>query len=503
MTQQKPIRISGQLASIYVAMIWGVRIMLILPIILPLFIEPENGQKIEPQVIVLVAVPWLLFETWRWIAWCRTLWLIDKSTGFIIKSCFRSNEYDDDDVLMTSLSFRFVQPQIASETYHRRTYHLWLRQRKITMRSLIKQTDTHDPLVPFITRIEEKRLQKAKAELELGGEIAGTDRWSLTETTLTVKDRAMGEQAYSISELVAVKLCVDYVAVWNREAVLPILKAPVSSPNAPLLLVLLAEKLVSQESPVSWGNIDGSLGHEIFTSRRGQKIGIHLAVIALIAWFCFVRRAEPDVVAVIGVFSIFYVIIGLLPAVARLVSPRFEIYENGVMRRGMFGNTTIFFDRMIGYTFTKDVMYYNHILCMSDVVIRIQWQDEADKIRSTTWRCRGRNLSHEFAEYDFFAEDLTEVFVRKMWDELHTANITYWNDAVQIARDGVHLTSSKGKAKKLGTVFVPFDQLHYTIDENGATFSTEKIRIFVPKNALNYLPGIQFMFEVAAAQRVG
>jgi len=327
MTQRKPVRISGHKAGVYVAMIWVVRVHLPLLFILPMFIPDANGQHVPLCVYPFLAAPWLSFEAWRFGVWSRTLWLIDNDNGFTIQNRFRSDEYDDDDVLMTSLSFRFVQPQIESETYHRRTYHLWLRQRKITMVSLVRQSDAHDPLLPFITRIEAKQLHKAQAELESGGEIAGADRWTLTETALTVNDRTAGERVYPISELFAAKCCVDHVAVWSREDVMPVLNVPISSPNAPLLQVLLSEKFSSQTplEPKEYFS-DNSLGRRIFASRRGQKLGIHLAIIALVVWFGFVRRANPDVVMVLGFFSVFYAIIGLLPAVARLLSPRFEIY---------------------------------------------------------------------------------------------------------------------------------------------------------------------------------
>ena len=481
-------------------MIWGVRIHLFILILLSLIAIP--GAPLGQHIIPFVAVPWLAFEIWRF-GWYPTLWLIDCGNRWIIQSRFRSNEYDDDDVLMTSFSFRFVQPQIESETYHRRTYHLWLRQRKITMVSLVRQSAAHDPLLPFITRIEAIQLQKAQAELESGGEIAGADRWSLTDTTLTVKDRATGERVYPISELVSAKCCVDHVAVWSHEDVMPVLNVPISSPNAPLLLVLLDDNLARQTLPEQKEYFsENSLGRRIFTSRRGQKIGIHLVIIALIVWFGFVRRANPDFIMVLGFFSIFYAIIGLLPAMARLLSPRFEIYENGVVRLGWLGKTTIPFEKMLlGYAFAKNVMYNYHVLCMLKVELLIQWQDEVGRIRHTTWQCRGRNLSHEFAEYDFFSEELTEVVVRKMRDELHASGRVHWNDAIQIAADGLHLTAPQDKAKKLGTVVVPFDQLRSKLDENGVTFGADEIWIFVPKDALNFFPGIRFIHEVAARSK--
>jgi len=224
-----------------------------------------------------------------------------------------------------------------------------------------------------------------------------------------------------------------------------------------------------------------------------------LVIIALIAWFCFLRRADPDVVVVIGLFSLFYVIIGLLPAIARLLSPGFDIYENGIMRRGLFGKTTIFFEEMLGYIHTKDILYYNFVLCISKVKFQVYWQDKTGKTQYTTWRCRGRNLSHEFAEYDFIADELSEIIVQRMWAELHVSGRVYWNDAVQVNPNGVYLTSSKGRAKKLGTVFIPFGQLRYRIDEIGAVFETDEMRVFVSKNELNYLPGIRFFHEVATA----
>ena len=497
MSGHQPIRISGHQAGVYATMIWVVRILLIMPVIWVLFIEIE----VKSYVIAIAAIPWLLFETWRLIAWCRTLWLIDHGNGFTIKTLFRSDKYDDDDVLMTSLSFRYIQPHITSETLQHRTYRLWLRQRKITMNSLFRQSAPNDPLAQFITRIEERQRQKAKSTLDSGGEITGANLWSLTETVLTIKEHTLSEQIYPLSELVEAKCTVDRIAVWSRYDTTPVLSVPTSSPNALLLLQILSEKLVRQTPPSLEERLsDDSLGRQIFLSRRGQKFGVHLVIIALIVGFCFLRRANPDVIMVMVIgFLVFYVIFDLLPAIARSLSPGFDIYENGIVRRGLFGKTTIFFNKILGYTYTKNVLYLNSELSTSKIVLRIYWQDETGKNRRSPWRCRGRNLSHEFAEYDFFAGELSEIIVQRMWAELHVSGRVRWHDAIQIAANGVYFTATKGKAKKRGMVFVPFEQLRYRIEGTGTVFETNEMRAFVSRNELNYLPGLRFIHEVATA----
>ena len=389
--------------------------------------------------------------------------------GFVLHDRRGDRTFRDEQVLCVSL-LRVSQhrqdkihesPKLAAVV---RTLAVWVETpqgcERIPMVNLI-DADHADPLQEFIDRMQGRLLDEAQQALASGGTCAG-EGWTLGRNDLTVDAGGTAEsQQVPLRELAAAAIIDHAFCIWRRGQDDPLIRVPLESANAAVLVELLGDSL--PERPPDNGEPEsGVLGRLLFERRRRFERKDQIEMLATCcAGFvgCWIAAVLP------GKMSLASAVMGTLAAAAiwsgyrLLVSSGLILrcYEHGVWSRRFLCEERLAYSDVEQFRFSAMDLFVKGVYVHTRYVLEFV-------PRAATGR---RTIRHAVrALHDDHALEQVRVHVSRaiaarMIQELQAGQPVTWTSRLRFHPEGLEATPPKGLFRGAAQL-IPYDEVDGT-----------------------------------------
>ncbi len=328
------------------------------------------------------------------------------------------------------------------------------------------------------------RLAEAAGPRLRGGESITGPGWTLTGGAL----QAAGETV-PLEMLSEARVYGSRVAVWKHGAEMPWLSAPSDSPNALLLLDILAARLPDQPRRQE------GLGRALFKKRAQRSAIIAGALVSALVFVCLPFMIGPGPVR--PVLAAFNAAVGAVLAVATFLGAfkGFRCYEKGIVSFSAFGRRQLLFSEVERMSFQVKRLSRKSVYLVT--VFKMRLSPREGRTLTLTDRAHQR-----LSDLEKLQDRLAGMLADRLRDRIAYEGEAPWTDGVRLSREGVRFARRRRLGGDEETLAAFSQDLRFAIDRG-------RFELFVPEDrkpvltlscdAENFYPGFllfqRFAFE--------
>ncbi len=427
-------------------------------------------------------------------------WLADTDRGFVFVAGGREHKFEDEDVreLATKVTARFANGIPKANV---RAGTLRVDAPAFPHPIAFKYEwplDREDPLIDLFERLLNRLTKQAEKELARDGELAG-DGWALTRDGLEVP-AADGTELLRFGHITAAEVVDGKVCVWVSGEARPAFRAPLDSPNAPVLLQLLAKRLADRppddaDDPESLGRVifERNTSHTPLTMLVGGTVAVLLFLGgAAVLYYCL---TEPPNNRPPFLFPIIlHVAAAGLGAVLWFGRQNvLRCHARGVCRLKNHKATEMRYDEVKTFTYSATRHYHNGAYTGTALVMKFEGTDGGTLDYTTTVRNADESLEN-------LREHVSRVVASGMKRRLDAGKVVYWTDRVAFEPDGIAVVGKSGLFGKEDDQFVEWADVADVGLEAGkfALFARGRTKAVyeTPVSTPNFFPGFYLILLV-------
>ncbi|MCU0705650.1 MAG: hypothetical protein MUF18_16880 [Fimbriiglobus sp.] len=402
-----------------------------------------------------------------WIAANRK-WIEDTDPGFLLTANGQKHEFDDDEVLelATKVTTRFSNGWPKANV---RTGTLRLNSPAFPKPVAFRYEwplSREDPLFDLFDRLLVRLARRAEKELAQNGEVAG-EGWALLRDGLEYPGPE-GPEVLPFEEVAAAEAIDGRVCVWAKGVPRPAFQVSLDSPNAPVLLQVLAKRLADRPTDPATDDPE-TLGRVIF-ERDISHTKAALVLGGLVAFMLFALGGASLYFAATkpGMSLAPWVIGGglHLGAVALAVhlwwgqQNILRCHARGVCRVRNGKTTEMRYDEVKVFTYSAVRMYYNGAYTGTAVVLTFE---DADG-RKMQYKATIRNADEAL---DTLRDRVSRTIAEAMKRKLDAGKRVYWTDRVTFEPDGIAIAGKRGLFGQSNDVFVEWADVSNVVLQQG------------------------------------
>lgn len=201
----------------------------------------------------------------------RRRWVADTGSGFEVVDADGERSYGDDEITSVAIRIerKYKDGAIASVI---RRFLIWTENDAVPSQpiEMVNQINAgnSDPLGDLITRLNDRLVTRAEAQLAAGRPVSRPG-WSLTAESLRF-DRKEGPLMTRLDEIVAVDSIDDHLCLWHKSDDAAWMRVPLNQPDAYLLGQILSNRL-AKRPPVETTQNGKSLGRVLFERKASGR----------------------------------------------------------------------------------------------------------------------------------------------------------------------------------------------------------------------------------------
>ncbi|HEX6903364.1 MAG TPA: hypothetical protein VF789_26845 [Thermoanaerobaculia bacterium] len=340
-----------------------------------------------------------------------------------------------------------------------------------------------DTAGPVLAELRARLAEAVGLRLRRGESLAGPG-WTLTSGALQTADETVP------LEMLSEAMVYDSrVAVWKHGGEIPWLSAPSDSPNALLLLDVLAARLPAQPRRQE------GLGRALFEKRAQRSAILAGALVSTLVFVCLPFMIGPGPVR--PVLAAFNAVIGVVLALATLQGALtgFRCYEKGVVSFSAFGRRQILFSEVERMSFQVKRLSRKAVYLVT--LFKMKLYPREGRPLTLTDRAYQR-----LSDLEKLQDRLAGMIADRLRDRIAYEGEALWTDGVRISREGVRFTRRRLLGGGEETLAAFSQDLRFAIDRG-------RFELFVPDDrrpvltiscdAENFYPGFllfqRFAFE--------
>ncbi len=381
-------------------------------------------------------------------------WLEDTDRGFVHVAGGREHKFDDEDVqeLATKVTSRFANGVPKANV---RSGTLRVDSPAVPQPIAFKYEWTltrEDPLIDLFERLLGRLARRAEQDLAGNGELVG-DGWALIRDGLEFP-AADGPELLRFEHMSAAEVVDGKVCVWASGEPRPVFTALLDSPNAPVLLHVLAKRLAAR--PPDENDDPESLGRVIFERNKSHTpltlfVGTLFVVVLFLAgvaalYFYLTEPANnhpPLIFAIIPSVAA----AGLAAVLWFGRQNILRCHARGVCRLKNYKATEMRYDEVTTFTYSATRHYHNG--AYTGTVLTMQFEStDGGKLHYTT------NVRNADDELDNLREHVSRVVASGMKRRLDAGKVVNWTDRMAFEPDGIAITGKSGLFGKEDDQFV-------------------------------------------------
>lgn len=450
----------------------------------------------QPFVVVLLSAGGvaavLAVARGVWIAAGRQ-WIEDTDDGFVLVAGGREHKLEDADVreLATKSNTRFANG-IPKANVRTGTFRVdaAVFPRPVAFR-YEWPLNREDPLIDLWVRLLDRLANQAERELARDGELVG-EGWALTRDGLVFPPTPDGSDELPFDRVAAAEVVDHQVCVWAVGEARPCFKVNLDSPNAPVLLQVLAKRLADRppddEDPESLGRVifERDSSHSALTIFIGTVFAVGLFIggaAALYYYLTGMPNDRPPLALAIGL-NIGAAVIALVLWFGRQNVLR--CHARGVCRVRNGKATEMRYDEVKVFTYTATRHYHNGAYTGTALAMAFE-SVQGHKLDYTT------TVKNADAELENLREYVSRVVASGMKRRLEAGKVVYWTDRVAFEPDGLDIGGKAGLFGKGEDLFVEWaDVADFTLDQGKfALFARHRGKAVYETtvNTPNFFPG--------------
>jgi hypothetical protein len=355
-----------------------------------------------------------------------------------------------------------------------------------------------DPLIDLFERLLGRLAKRAETDLARDGEFVG-DGWALTRDGLEFP-AAEGTELLRFEHMTAAEVVDGKVCVWASGEPRPVFRAPLDSPNAPVLLQVLVKRLAAR--PPDENDDPESLGRVIFERDTSHKpatmlVGGTVAVLlflggAAVLYFYLTGNAadRPPLVFALVLHAFAAGLAAVLWFGRRNV---LRCHARGVCRIKNSKTTEMRYDEVKTFTYSATRHYHNG--AYTGTILNMQFESTDGRKLNYTTTVRNADESLESLR-----EHVGRVVASGMKRRLDVGKVVYWTDRVAFEPDGIAIAGKTGLFGTEADQFVEWadvadvgmDQGKFTLFARGRSKAVYETPVATP----NFFPGFYLILLV-------
>ena len=317
----------------------------------------------------------------------------------------------------------------------------------------------------------------ALGRLRTNGRIAGTG-WALTARGIEAKGTVV-----AMSDVTNVAMFQDQVSLWRGGEEQPFLSTPERSPNAFVLHGVVARGLAGRPAPPE--SKEG-LGRVLFEKKGSRANSLIAGILGVPCLLMGAAMARTEIVIGLCVAAFGALLVGVAVAVTR---SSFRAHERGIVKRSLFGQTSLLYANVERMTYAATRHYYNGVYTGTSISLK----------------CAGGGTSLSFtrtikgseSDLDSIREHIAKLIAGRYYERIKGGEEVAWANGIRLSRHGLRFNRSKlmGKGEELRPAW---GDIRYSIDAgylNVFVPGQNKVAIQVPCAADNFYPGL-VLFEI-------
>ncbi len=408
-------------------------------------------------------------------------WLTFFESGFTIRRAGKTDALRFSDIDSITISDK---PMLSNGVLVGRKRRLKLRTPRRSVRfKNIAMGEQQDQVGQAIEYLVDMLGAAGQDRLAQGKTISGKG-WSIDDRGI----HTGGYQGVPLTEIVRVGGLGDSIKVWKRGQTEAFLKVPHSAENAPFL-AQIASRHVPEDAVA---DDEVGIGLCLASKKRlSVPLAVGLALFGLLITLpCVVGFFGPDpikdddMVVLVG-----GCIFGLLILFATIVAAfsRFQIFEQGIRKRSLFGERELLYSDIESLSFNQTRNYVNGAYTGTSYKLSLN-PVGSDRPLRVSGTAKGDD-----EEVGAVEQHITPLVAEKMFTQLENGQPAAWGRHAQLTREGIQVTGRSGFAGGKARL-VPYSPDLSTKINGGIcdVFAPGEKKRFLRLNcdSLNFYPGL-------------
>lgn len=429
--------------------------------------------------------------------------------GFLVQMRQGEREFTDEQVICASLSSKsnYSNGELHSVT---RSFDVWVEgdsgPERFKMVNRIP-LGTVDPLELLIERIQGHLYDRAVEALQSEQAFEG-EGWSLHGNEL-VALHGRRTEAVPLDDVEAVDVFDNDLCVWKRTQDEPVLRIPMRSANAHILLSLMRERVAERgtQDVVSGGEraADGRLGRVLFERKPGAWARAFVlllpgfAVLVLIAGVVTAaaeHKLEPAIAGTLA--SLVLLLIAMFPM---SLCVTFRCHEHGVCKRWLWRERRLRYGDVATFAYNAVRQYVKGVYSGTTFTLTFVSIVEGKKCTLSY----SKSLRNADEELDHLRDHVSRVIAARMAASFSAGHQVAWTDNLRFLKEGLEVRPA-GLLGRKPPIVVRYDQIAGVDASNGAfqlwVSGQKKPAVKENPSVANFFPGYLFLARLLATRPV-
>lgn len=388
----------------------------------------------------------------------RVRYVTDTGSGFIVEDSAGKREIADTDV--TALAYHSTREFTNGlPTGLKRFFNVWTHHdsRPIEMENLVKN-DHFDPLNALIERLFTLHEENAIDAMARGETISG-DGWQLSTNSLQLEKPS---ETVASQDITAIERHEGKLCIWRVGEEEPFARLPLDSKNVHLLSLILSPWIEERERTHGAKTDLPGLGRVLFKKEGSMNsvftliaLGIVLIAVGPIVfltagdeWWIGLALAAGGAACFLGAYGTY--------------RSSFRCHERGVYQRTMFSETKLPYDEVAIFTNATTRMYTNGAYTGTSMNLTFDPGPAAPNAKTIRYNTMVRGGDEDLNQ---LRDRISLVLKVRMFEDVMNHGNVQWGEKTVIRADGVEHTPAGFFGNKLDTVFIPWKQFNFDIQQ--------------------------------------